>query len=132
MRRREAPQVFQGNELPGIEREAPSVDTARMDVAQITELRAWAARLEERASSDELRAAGKAIAMLVNEVEALEAKLGRAEQATPRPAPDRVPESVAESESGEAPGLAEPPWTAADERLSGSFVSRLKRTFGLE
>ncbi len=48
-----------------------------MDAAQVTELRSWASRLEERAGGDdELRAAAKAILMLVDEVENLQAKVG--------------------------------------------------------
>jgi hypothetical protein len=92
-----------------------------MDASQITELRSWATRLEERAAGDdELRAAAKAILMLVDEVESLQAKAEAVQADTPPPAPE--PE--------QAPAAADPPWEAADDRLSGSFFSRLKRTFG--
>ncbi len=93
-----------------------------MDATQITELRSWASRLEERAvGDDELRAAAKAILMLVDEVEGLQAKA--AEAAAPPPA---APEPE------QPPAAADPVWEAADDRLSGSFFSRLKRTFGFE
>ena len=94
-----------------------------MDATQINELKAWAARLEERTPSDELKAAGKAIAMLVGEVEALEARLASAAGGAPaEPAP--------------APGAATPAvdqmWETADARTQGSLRSRLKRAFGFE
>jgi hypothetical protein len=95
-----------------------------VDVARITELKAWAARLEERASSDELRAAGKAIAMLVQEVEELQARLVRVEAGAPPPVTAPPPE--------ETPAAVEPTWSAADERLSGSFFARVKRTLGFD
>ena len=95
-----------------------------MDVTRITELRAWAARLEERASSDELKAAGKAIAMLVNEVEELQAKLVSREAG--------APPQVAAPAAKESPAAGDPTWAAADNRLSGSFFARLKRTFGFD
>jgi hypothetical protein len=44
-----------------------------MDAAQLAELRAWARRLEARADDAELRAAGKALLLLVDEVERLTA-----------------------------------------------------------
>ena len=95
-----------------------------MDLAQITELRSWAARLEERSeSNDELRAAAKAIRMLVDEVESLQSKAVSAKAGAPPPA-------VLEPE--EAQATADPAWEAADDRLSGSFFSRLKRTLGFE
>ena len=87
-----------------------------MDVAQITELRTWASRLGERATSDELRAAAKAIVMLVAEVEDLQARLVVAEAGAPPPA------------SEEPPPVTEAP--AA--RPQASLVSRLKRSLGFE
>ena len=96
-----------------------------MDIEHIAELRAWAARLGDRAGSDELKAAGKAIAMLVNEVEELQAKLVRVEAGAPPPVTAPPPE--------ESAAAVDPPWSAvAGERVSGSFFTRLKRTFGLE
>lgn len=94
-----------------------------MDATQITELRTWASRLEERATDDELRAAGKAILMLVDEVENLQAKAARPQVTAPLPAAP-APEQPSPP--------ADQPWEAADDRLSGSFVSRLKRTLGFE
>ena len=104
-----------------------SVDTAGMDAAQVRELRSWATRLEERASSEELRAAAKAIHLLADEVESLQAKLARAEPAVPAP----VAASKAE-ETEPAAEDADPPWVEADDRLRGSFFSRVKRSFGVE
>jgi hypothetical protein len=95
-----------------------------VDVAQIAELRKWASRLEERSeSNDELRAAAKAIRMLVDEVESLQAKVVSAQTGTPLPLAPQPEES---------PAAANPAWEAADDRLSGSFLSRLKRTLGFE
>jgi hypothetical protein len=102
-----------------------------MDRAQVSELRGWARRLEERTSDSdkELRAAAKAIQMLADEVEALQAKLVAVEAAPP-PA-TAVP--AKDSPPAEAPTAgSEPLWSAADDRLHGSFLSRLKRTFGFE
>ncbi len=96
-----------------------------MNAAQVTELRSWATRLEERASSDEMRAAAKAIHLLADEVESLQAKLARAEAGAPPPV-------TAPPVEEKTPGAAEPPWAAADERLSGSFFSRLKRSLGID
>ena len=98
-----------------------------MDAAQVRELRSWATRLEERASSEELRAAAKAIHLLADEVESLQAKLARAEPAVPPPV---VAPKAEESESA-AEG-ADPPWAEADDRLRGSFISRVKRSFGVD
>lgn len=98
---------------PGVEGSSQKVDTAAMDVAQMGELRAWATRLEERAESDELRAAAKAILMLTGEVEELQARLvGAAATTLPSPAVDEL----AELEATRSPGLA----------------ARLKRAFGFE
>ena len=87
-----------------------------MDVAQITELRTWASRLEERATSDEVRAAARAIVMLVAEIEDLQARLVVAEAGAPPPV------------SAESPPVTEAP--AAQPQAS--LVSRLKRSFGFE
>ncbi len=101
-----------------------------MEIAQITELRTWAQRLEERSSNEETRAAAKAILMLADEVEGLQRQLAAATAEAHAPAPDAAP---AGSEADPQPVDAEPAWaTAADERLSGSFFSRLKRTFGFQ
>lgn len=113
----EAPQTFSA----GIEVGARSVDTARVDIAQITELRTWASRLEERATDDELRAAAKAILMLVDEVETLQARLVVAESAPPPIAADLPPAAA-------APPSAAPSRPAAGPGLLG----RLKRTLGFE
>ena len=102
-----------------------TVDTARMDADRITELRTWATRLEERTTNEETHAAAKAILLLAEEVEDLQAKLVLATAAAapvvdaPEPADASTPAAVA-------------PTTEADDRLSGSFFSRLKRTFGFE
>jgi hypothetical protein len=101
-----------------------------MDVAQVTELRAWAARLEERGSTEELRAAGKAIHMLVDEVESLQAKLVEAKAGAPppvtAPTPEETPTPEAQAEA------TDPPWSVADDRYKGSFVSRVKKSLGFD
>jgi hypothetical protein len=95
-----------------------------VEATQIAELRTWAQRLEERASNEETRAAAKAILMLTNEVESLQQQLAAATAAAPLP--DAEPEA-------DPPASAEPAWTSSrDEELSGSFFSRLKRTFGFQ
>jgi len=98
-----------------------------MDSAQVRELRSWATRLEERASSEELRAAAKAIHLLADEVESLQAKLARAEQAA---SPSAAAPKAEEPEA--AVDDADPPWAEADDRLQGSFFSRVKRSFGVD
>jgi len=93
-----------------------------VDLTQITELRSWAARLEERSeANDELRAAARAIRMLVDEVENLQARLVVAEAAPPPAA-------------GEPPPVTEaPPALPARGRgASPGFLDRLKRTLGFE
>jgi len=96
-----------------------------MDLAQVTELRSWATRLEERAASEETRAAAKAIHMLADEVESLQAQLVEAKAGAPPP--------VAAPPADEAPAATDPPWSAAsDEHLHGSFFSRVKRSLGFE
>jgi hypothetical protein len=94
-----------------------------VDVTQVEELRSWASRLEE-GSSQELRAAGRAIRMLVDEVESLQAKLVEAEAGAPPP--------VTAPPADEAPEATDPPWAAADERTHGSFASRLKKSLGFD
>jgi hypothetical protein len=96
-----------------------------VEADQIAELKAWGARLEERSSSDETKAAGKAIAMLAGEVEALNKRLAAAERAA-------APEAPAAPAEAEPPGDQEPAWAEADDRLRGSFFTRLKRTFGFD
>ena len=61
--------------------------------------------------------------MLVEEVESLQSKAVSAKAEAPPPA---VPEPE------ETQASADQAWEAADDRLSGSFFSRLKRTFGFE
>lgn len=102
-----------------------------MDQTQVNELRAWARRLEERATSDELRAAAKAILLLADEVDALNEKVDSTTVDRPGPVV-AVPEQAGVSSPPAAPSAAEPGWDAANERLSGSFVSRIKRTFGFQ
>lgn len=94
-----------------------------MNTTQITELKAWAAKLEERPEADELKAAGKAIAMLVGEVEDLQARL-----TTPAP----VAPSPLAPQPAETAEAVDPMWAAADDRLQGSLFSRLKRSLGFE
>ena len=96
-----------------------------MDQSQVNELRAWARRLEEREGGhEEVRAAAKAILMLADEVDALHEQLdaATAEEQGPvvsAPEPDAAPAD-------------QPAWEAADDRTSGSFLSRVKRTFGVQ
>jgi hypothetical protein len=83
-----------------------------MDAGRIAELRAWARQLETRADDGELRAAAKAILLLVGEVERLQA-----------------------GESAPPTGDAVEPEPAADEAVSeeqedAGLLSRLRRTFG--
>jgi hypothetical protein len=94
-----------------------------VDVTQVTELRNWAARLEE-GSSQELRAAGRAIKMLVDEVESLQARLVEAEAGAPPPVAAPPPEETSEA--------TDPPWAAADDRTKGSFGARLKKSLGFD
>ena len=90
-----------------------------MDLTQITELRSWAARLEERSeANDELRAAARAIRMLVDEVEKLQARPVVAEAAPPPAA-------------GEPPPVTEA-LPARGRRTAPGFLDRLKRTLGFE
>jgi hypothetical protein len=98
-----------------------------MDTTQVEELRSWANRLEERASTEELRAAAKAIHLLADEVQSLQAKLAHAEQAAP--APMAAPKA---EEPEPAAADADPPWAQADDRLEGSFFSRVKRSLGVD
>lgn len=95
-----------------------------MDAGQIAELRNWARRLEVRTDDGELRAAGKAILLLVGEVERLQGDVGSPAAGAGAPVHDREPESEAEIEvdvegSGDEPAGAE-----------ASLRSRLRRTFG--
>jgi hypothetical protein len=93
-----------------------------VDLKQISELRSWAARLEERSeSNDELRAAARAIRMLVDEVENLQARLVVSEAAPP-PASEEPPPVT------EAPAATVPSRRAARP----SLLDRLKRTLGFE
>jgi hypothetical protein len=83
-----------------------------MDAEQIAQLRGWARRLEAREDDGELRAAGKAILLLVGELERLQAE-GLS-----------VGEPVAEETVGEA-------FPEEDEEPEEtSLRSRLRRTFG--
>jgi hypothetical protein len=99
-----------------------------VEADRITQLRSWAKGLEERGSNEETRAAGKAILMLVDEVEGLQAKLAAAAAApAPAPSPATAPAEPAEPATDETAA-----WENADDRLSGSFWSRIKRTFGFD
>jgi hypothetical protein len=103
-----------------------------VDAAQVTELRSWATRLEERASNEELRAAAKAIHLLADEVERLQAQLVESEADAPpaAPVPKESPPVTAPAAAEEA-AAPDPPWSDADDRLQGSFFSRLKRSLGV-
>lgn len=106
-----------------------------METARINELRSWAHRLEERASNEETRAAAKAILMLTDEVDDLRQKLDAATSPAPAPgAPGKPAEPAAPQEDEAAEGATDDAhaWAAANDRLSGSFFSRVKRTFGFE
>jgi hypothetical protein len=93
-----------------------------VDLKQITELRSWAVRLEERSeSNDELRAAARAIRILVDEVENLQAKLVVAE-AAPSPVSEE-PALVTESPAASS---------ARGRRAPPGLLGRLKRTLGFE
>src|SRR5579859_918069 len=110
---------------PIVESGCSRADTARMDLAQVTELRSWATRLEERASNEEMRAAAKAIHLLADEVESLQAKLVETRAGAPPP--------VTAPRAEETPAAVDPPWSAATgDRLQGSFFTRLKRSLGFE
>jgi hypothetical protein len=98
-----------------------------VDAERIKQLRSWGQGLEERGSNEESRAAGKAILMLTDEVERLQAKLKAATAAAPAPAPAPDEPAAPEPASDDAPA-----WEAADDRLSGSFWSRVKRSFGFD
>jgi hypothetical protein len=79
-----------------------------MDSAQIAELRSWASRLESREEDDELRAAGKAILLLVDELERLQTQ--------------------AASPAGSAVGA--PLEDTVSEPEEEGLRNRLRRTFG--
>lgn len=100
-----------------------------MDSAQVRELRAWANRLED-AASEELRAAGRAIRMLVDEVESLQGRVRRAEssarEAAATPTATAPPPDEPSAEAGDDA------WAESDDRYQGSFFSRLKRSFGFD
>jgi hypothetical protein len=94
-----------------------------VDLKQITELRSWATRLEERSeSNDELRAAARAIRMLVDEVENLQARLVVSDAGAPPPASEEPPPVT------EAP----PPATTSRRAAPPGLLGRLKRTLGFE
>lgn len=96
-----------------------------MDLSQVTELRSWATRLEERASNEEMRAAAKAIHMLADEVESLQAQLVEAKVGAPAP--------VTAPPAEQTPTATDPPWsTGRDDRVQGSFFSRVKRSLGFD
>ena len=99
-----------------------------MDASQHTELRQWATRLEE-GTSEELRAAGRAIRMLVDEVESLQGRLARSEAA----AREAAAPPPATAPPAEDPAQDKDDVDAWDhDPYQGSFFSRLKRTFGLD
>jgi len=99
-----------------------------MDSAQVSELRSWANRLED-ATSEELRAAGRAIRMLVDEVESLQGRLQRAESSAHEAVAPPATALAAEEPPAEAGDAA---WAEADDRYEGSFFSRVKRSFGFD
>jgi len=93
-----------------------------VDLERIAELRAWAGRLEARTDHEELRAAGKAISLLVDEVEDLQARLVTAEAGAPPPARAE-------------PGPADEPAPIVEAPIgqpTGSLRDRLKRTLGFQ
>ena len=94
-----------------------------MDADRLKQLRSWGTGLEEKGTNEETRAAGKAIVMLADEVEGLQAKLDAAAAApsASEPAAPVEPDPVETTA-----------WESADDRLSGSFWSRVKRTFGFD
>jgi hypothetical protein len=95
---------------------------------RLVQLRTWARALEERGTNEETRAAAKAILMLADEVDELQQKLDVATAEKPAPAATAA-DAAAEPETA----VAEPAWESSrDEALSGSFFSRLKRTFGFQ
>lgn len=90
-----------------------------MDAERISELRRWGRRLQERErAGEELRAAGRAILMLVDEIESL--RLALTERRKPEP-------------DGPSPPVdderAEPMDFAGEEQVPG-LGHWLKRTFG--
>ena len=95
-----------------------------MDVAQVTELRLWADRLEERATNEEMRAAARAIHLLVDEVEDLQARLVVSEAAAPPPVPDEAAAPV--------PAEAEQAGPQTASARGSTLVARLRRTLGFE
>jgi hypothetical protein len=92
-----------------------------VDTGRLTELRRWATRLQEASSSEEMRAAGKAILMLADEVEQLTLRLRAEREAT--------------QAREEASSAAEPldPETAGwdDTEREQGVRARLRRTFGM-
>ncbi len=92
-----------------------------MDAGQIGELRAWASRLEQRTDDDELRAAAKAILMLADEVEELQARLVVASAQAP---PVEEPAGTGT--------VSEPPPRATGCDAAPNLVARIRRAFGLE
>jgi hypothetical protein len=95
-----------------------------VETLQLNELRAWARRLEERATTDELRAAAKAILMLVDEVEELQAKVVVSDSAL-------KPAVTVDSASATSDGLAAASGASSPGTGKPSLSVRLKRTFGL-
>jgi hypothetical protein len=99
-----------------------------MDASQHTQLREWATRLEAGVS-EELRAAGRAIRMLVDEVESLEGRLARSQTSAgdaPAPPPATAPPPEEPAQDKDDLGA----WD--HDPYQGSFFSRLKKTFGLD
>jgi hypothetical protein len=87
-----------------------------MDQTRLAELRSWGTRLQAAGGGEEVRAAGRAIVMLVDEVEAQQARLDEAERHL---ADEHGPEPVGETPDVEAgsPGHG--------------LRARIARTFGL-
>ena len=93
-----------------------------MDAERIAELKAWARRLESRDDNEELRAAGKAIALLVAEVEDLQGRLTAAEAGAPPPPPEPAPTHEDDPMADLGP--------RDEESAEDTLRERLKRTLG--
>jgi hypothetical protein len=91
-----------------------------VDTGRLTELRRWATSLQEASSSEETRAAGKAILMLADEVEQLTLRL-RAERDASR--------ATEEASSPEPLDPEEAGWD--DTEREQGVRAWLRRTFGM-
>ena len=75
-------------------KERGGILSGRLDEDKIDQLRRWGSGLAS-AESDELRATGKAILLLIDEIEALHVDLWNAKAALEAPAPDEHAERAA-------------------------------------